>query len=81
MTATRKIIALDDEVGPPRMTSDEWVLIDRYIGNSRLDSWGDWSEDRIAVARAFQKAYSYPRVSSDAVAKIWKCGEESRARV
>jgi hypothetical protein len=82
MTAPPEIIALDDKGGPTLMTCAEWVLIERYIGDNGLDSWSQWSQnDRVTVARAFQKAYCYPRVSSDAVAKIMEMRKKSRAEV
>jgi hypothetical protein len=80
MIVSSKIVAPGDEDDPPQMTSAEWALIERYIKNSGLDSWSQWSQsDQVAVTRAFQKAYCYPRVSSDAVAKIRKLTDENRA--
>jgi hypothetical protein len=79
MRTPPKIVALDDKGGPPGMTCDEWVLIERYIRNSGLDSWGQWSEiDKVAVTQAFQKVYCYPRVPSGAVAKMWEYADEVR---
>jgi hypothetical protein len=79
MTAPIRIAALDDEGGPPQMTRDEWVLIERYIRDSGLDSWSQWSEsEQVAVTQAFEKVYCYPRVSSDAVAKMRKYADGIR---
>jgi hypothetical protein len=67
MTTPIKIVALDDEGVPPRITSAEGALLERYRRGSRLDSWSH--SDKITLTLAFGKANSYPGFSGSAVAK------------
>jgi hypothetical protein len=61
MTAPIKIIALDNESGPQRITCDEWILLEKYRRGSKLDGWS--YSDKITLTLAFGKVNCYPGLS------------------
>jgi hypothetical protein len=75
MTVPSKIFALEDEVASSGIASAEWAVLERYHRGIQPDNWSQ--SDKVTLTSAFQKAYCYPRVSSDAdLIKISKWIEE-----